>query len=520
MAEASRISGPPPSNDARLASEVYVREGTPTAPLAPLAPGGRLGQQTNPHERVPGTSRGFATVLRNPYFLRLWMAQLISQTIMNAANYAMIILVNRTANNSLLATSGAIVAFSLPALFFGAPAGVLVDRFNRRQVLWVSNVLRAIASLGFVISIIVAPHAVVPIYLLTFFVAAIGQFFAPAEGAAIPLLVHREELINALSLFNITFTLAQAAGLIVIGPLVLLLLPTFHLGTLHHGLTVRPTMSLFVLIAALYLVCTVLILSIPARKMHVERPAGERRKRASRRDDLTVLDIWTGILECWQVIRRDRRLLISVLQLSLGGVVVAIVALIAPRFVIDFFHQPPELSVLVFVPAGAGLVLGSAFTPRITRRLRYTTTVTMGIVLLALSIALLTLTRAIAQVLDHSGWSSSWLYLLVMIALTFVVGVSLDFVNVPAQTLMQERSPDWVKGRVLAVQTIVLNGATVIFVPLIGLIADVYGLIFAIDLLAVLVASTGLTSVYFLVRGKRPTTDDRGETPTVATNRT
>src|SRR5260221_8791350 len=57
---------------------------------------------------------GFRTVVRNRYFLRLWLAQLISQTIMNAANYGIIILI-ATQSKSVTATGGAIAAFSLPA---------------------------------------------------------------------------------------------------------------------------------------------------------------------------------------------------------------------------------------------------------------------------------------------------------------------------------------------------------------------------------------------------------------------
>jgi len=195
------------------------REGYPTPNhTGPLS---LSGQHRAVNPTGPSAARGFRTLLRNKLFLRLWMAQLISQTINNAANYAMIVLVTKE-SDSALATSGAIVAFSLPALFIGAPAGVLVDRFDRRLVLWVSNVLRAMAMVVFIFGLIVAPNSVWPVYALTFFIAMVGQFFTPAEGAAIPRLVHRGELMNALALFNITFTISQALGLIIIGPLVLL----------------------------------------------------------------------------------------------------------------------------------------------------------------------------------------------------------------------------------------------------------------------------------------------------------
>ncbi|HEV8192179.1 MAG TPA: MFS transporter, partial [Ktedonobacterales bacterium] len=188
-------------------------------------------------------AHGFRTVLGNRYFLRLWMAQVISQTIMNAANYGIIILVTKQVQ-SFTATGGAIVAFSLPALIFAAPAGVVVDHLDRRLVLWLSNLLRAGAAILFVVSLIINQNALVPAYLLAFFMAMIGQFFAPAEGAAIPRLVRSDELIHALALFNITFTLAQAAGLIVLGPLALLLIPEIHIGPATGGMTIEPIVTL------------------------------------------------------------------------------------------------------------------------------------------------------------------------------------------------------------------------------------------------------------------------------------
>ncbi len=464
--------------------------GGSTGPL-PLS-----GQRRATNPAATRTSRGFATVLRNKLFLRLWMAQLISQTIMNAANYAMIVLVTKESDSSL-ATSGAIVAFSLPALFFGAPAGVLVDRFDRRMVLWVSNVLRAVASVVFILALIFAPTSVWPVYALTFFIAMVGQFFTPAEGAAIPRLVHKGELMNALALFNITFTLAQAAGLIVIGPLALLLIPQFRLGGAHHGFDVTPVISLFAVITVLYVVCALLIIAIPKRTLRSPNAAVVTQSGVRRRHEGARLrGIWSGIMESYRFIRSDAALHISVWQLTLAGIIVSIVAMIAPRFVQIYFHKPPELAALVFIPAGIGLVIGSAATPVIARRLKYARTITAGVILLAGSIAFLVIGYTTAPYIFGEQWWSAWPYLGGMLTLTFLIGIGLDLINVPAQTMLQERSPDWVKGRVLAVQIMLLNAITVIFVPAIGWLADHSGLSSALLVVASVVGGAGLLSVY------------------------
>lgn len=483
-----------------------------------------LAMSTN--QSGPIAPRGFMPLFANQKFLRLWLAQIISQTIMNAANYGMIVLVTKVSNSSL-ATSGAVVSFSLPALFLSVPAGAIVDRFDRRLVLWVSNALRALAAAVFVIALLVAPDALWPVYTLTFFIAMVGQFFTPAEGAAIPRLVGRDDLMNALALFNITFTLAQAAGLIILGPAALVLIPPIRLGGAVHGMTVAPIVSLFVIITALYAICAGLILSIPAtslaaakltaaqqalradlsgtrRRREMERPASEPQPLSEK-----LHEILADIAASWRFIRQDPTLHIAAWQLTLAGVVISVVATIAPRFVQDYFHQRPELAALVFLPAGVGLVLGSVATPWVARRLRYTWTIAVGIGMLVAAPTLLVIGRLTAPLIyGKASWWTAWPYIVWMLLLTFLIGIGLDFVNVPAQTILQDRSPDWIKGRVFAVQYLMLYAVTVVYVPIIGWLADHAGLSAALLAVSVTVAIAGAATIYLRIKITR-----RGRTP-------
>jgi MFS family permease len=454
---------------------------------------------TDPAIASVNSRRGFRTVLRNRLFLRLWLAQLISQTIMNAANYGLIILVAQQTKSNL-GSALAIVAFALPAALFGAPAGVLVDRFDRRTVLWVSNALRACAAFGFVISLAIDSRAFIPVLLLSFFMSTVAQFFSPAEGAAIPALVHPQELMNALALFNITFTLAQALGLIVLGPAIILFVSPICLGTCGSAPTITSTETLFFIVALLYLVCTALILSIPSARLKIRRSPRAAVAPGGRQ----LRSIWAGIVESGRFIGRDRRMVQAVVQLCLGGTVIAIVAAISPNFVRVFFSRPQTYAALVFLPAGIGLVLGSALVPGASQRLRYARTVSTGIVTLGICAVLLPLVREIAQTVAGDDWSRSWIYLGIAMFLIFLVGVSLDLINVPAQTLIQERSPDWMKGRVLALQGMVLNAVTVPAVLIVGTLADRFTLSFALEAVAIAIVLAGLPSVYFAARWHRP----------------
>src|SRR5437868_9918435 len=211
-------------------------------------------QQPAPTPPSRPRTASFRGVLKNRNFVLLWLAQLISLTVLNAANFGIIVLVNDVTHSVVMA-GVAIIAFTLPAVPFSAVAGVIVDRLNKRQVLWVSNMLRMFTMLLIVASLLYDRTDLWPLYVLIFMTSLIGQFFTPAESASIPLLVGERELMPALSLFNITMTLAQAIGFLVLGSIVSHIFPSFTLQLVIVTLHVQSIDMLFLVVALLYLVC-------------------------------------------------------------------------------------------------------------------------------------------------------------------------------------------------------------------------------------------------------------------------
>ncbi len=437
---------------------------------------------------------GYRSLLRNRFFLRLWLAQLISQTIQNAANYGLLVLIAELTGSSTL-IGLAIISFSLPAVLFGVPAGVLVDRFNRRHVLWMSNLLRGLCAFGFVVNLIVDRHDVLPIYVLTFFIAVISQFFTPAEGAAIPLLVKDDELLNALSLFNITFTLAQALGFVVLGPVILNIVPSVAVSFGMIGATFDPVQLLYLIIGLAFLLCAVLTFSLPNRLFLLKRETPGDSAHVA-----LIKQMLGEIGESWRFVYRDRRLLIALLQLSFGNVLLLVIAQLAPKFVVALLNRPPANAALVFVPAGVGLVVGSALMPRVVKRLGKARSISAGIIGLSVTSILLVVSQQLAENIDPLHWSNDWPFLAVIITLIFALGCELDLMNIPALTLIQEHTPDTIKGRVLSLQSIVYNAASIPVILFIGGIADWYGMATVMWVLAGMVFIGGLLSVFLDAR--------------------
>ena len=426
----------------------------------------------SPPPQADSEPASFQRVLKNRNFVLLWLAQLISLTIMNAANFGIIVLVNDTTHSVVMAGL-AIIAFTLPALPFSAIAGVAVDRLSKRQVLWVSNVLRAVTMSLIVVSLLSNRTTLWPLYVLTFMASLIGQFFTPAEGAAIPLLVGERELMPALSLFNITMTLSQAIGFLVLGSIVSRIFPPFTLTLGSLVLNVHSIDMLFVLVAVLYLVCAALIFFIPTRAFHEKHL--KRVKNAGEEATKAVEAVWRDIVEGWRFVRSDRLLFFSVIQLSVVGNIMLLIGELAGPFVQQVLHRPSADMALILAPAAIGLVGASIIMPRISDRVGKTRLTVIGFIVLSIGFLLLPATQGLAWYFYHAQGATTTMLLLTTIVIVLVLGVAMACVNIPTQTMMQEHSPEAVRGRVFSLQFMIYNTGSIPILLFAGIFAQYIG---------------------------------------------
>ncbi|MEO8246717.1 MAG: MFS transporter [Chloroflexota bacterium] len=107
-----------------------------------------------------------------------------------------------------------------PYVFLSVPAGILVDRVDRRLVLLVTDIARGVVMLG--LALLVAIEGPLwAILVLTLLAASLSTFFGPAIGAYLPTLVKDESEIGPAnsawaSLDNLGFIVGPAiAGLLI-----------------------------------------------------------------------------------------------------------------------------------------------------------------------------------------------------------------------------------------------------------------------------------------------------------------
>jgi tartrate/fumarate subfamily iron-sulfur-dependent hydro-lyase beta chain len=156
----------------------------------------------------------YAAVLGNPRFRRLWVSQFVSGVGDWLVIGLLIPLVTTLSGGSAFAVAGIMIAKILPALVLSSVVGVLVDRFDRRKLMIVTDVVRALLALGLLFT-----NSLALIYGVVFIMEAASLVFMPAKNALIPHLVSQDELTTANGLSYTTQQASMLIGLTMSGAL-------------------------------------------------------------------------------------------------------------------------------------------------------------------------------------------------------------------------------------------------------------------------------------------------------------
>ena len=162
---------------------------------------------------------GYLELLRrNRGFRNLWLGQVVSQMgdwFDTIALYTIILNLTGSARNVGLL----MVARFVPSFVFGPLSGVLADRFSRRTLMILSDLLRAVVVLGFLF--VRRADQLWLVYVLTVLQLIFSTFFEPARTAALPSIVSDRELLPANAISSVTWsamlTIGAAIGGVVTG---------------------------------------------------------------------------------------------------------------------------------------------------------------------------------------------------------------------------------------------------------------------------------------------------------------
>src|SRR5579859_2855388 len=136
-------------------------------------------------------------------FFLLWIAHTISIL----GDYVFFIAITfwiYEQTGSASATGTVLIVSTVPSIFFAPLAGMLVDRWDRRRIMFVAESARALLFLGLLGALIMQPHTLWPIYVVGFVQSALASFFWPARSALIPQMIKPTSLLTSNALYLVS----------------------------------------------------------------------------------------------------------------------------------------------------------------------------------------------------------------------------------------------------------------------------------------------------------------------------
>jgi MFS family permease len=381
-------------------------------------------------------SQGFAPVLKNQQFLILWSGQIFSQL---ADKVYLVMMIAIVANQFQLPdqpisrwVSPIMIAFTIPAVLFGSLAGAYVDRWRKKPVLVISNLLRGIFVLTLPPLLLVSQgqslFATVPlgfglILAVTLAVSTFTQFFAPAEQAVIPLILKDKDLLAANSLYTTTMMALLIIGFAIGEPL----LNIADSLAAHVGLP--SNIGKEILVGGAYAIAGIILFTLRT---------GEKLEQSQKETPHVLADIQDGI----KYLGENSRVRNALIQLVILFSIFAALAVLA----VSIADQIPQIAAeqfgILLAAAGIGMgasaaILGSRGQSIRRARLSLIGSIGMAASLIGLSFA------------THNLWLA--------LTMTALIGAFAALVGVPMQTTIQSRTPEAMRGKVFGLQNNAVN---------------------------------------------------------------
>ena len=428
-------------------------------------------EPTLPTSGNPDGSRGLQTVVRFDGFRRLWIGQIFSQLADKFYIVLMVYLIaqywvtstpqengalaeiasairmdfeTRAQRITLLAT-GVYVANTIPAMVLGSVAGVWVDRWPKRRVMVASNGLRALLVVFTPLFLLPGPHwlglswGYWALLVMTFLESVLTQFFAPAEQAAIPLLVPKEHLLAANSLYQATSMGATIVGFALGDPILR------GLNNLFQSMGFRG--GEFLLLPFCYGMAALCLSTIRLR----EQPRSEDGE-----------SVWKEIVAGVQVLRERSSVRTAMVHLVLLYSLLAALYVLAISLASAIQGLGPTGFGSLLAMSGLGMAIGAVVVAQVGHRFSRRRMAAAGLGAITWSLVLL------GQLRGHLGYT---------LGLCGLLGLGAALVAIPAQTTIQEDTPESQRGRVFGLQNNLINIALSLPLVLAGALVSSIGLL-------------------------------------------
>lgn len=335
-------------------------------------------------------------------------------------------------------------ASSLPMLLFTLPGGILADKYFKRRILIATQGLSIVPALLLGIFIDVKIITLLHVAIFAFMLGTINAFDVPARQSFLIEMVGKESLTGAIALNSAIFNGARLIGPVIAG----LILSLFNISTCFY-------------INAISYIPVIVALSLMKTE---ESP--QKRSFSLLRD----LGEVTGFIFSERLILR---VLLLIMVFSLFGIPYII---LLPVISTEVFHSSAGLYGIMMGAAGAGSLSAALFIAlrqEIKNKKAY---IGLFSTLFSIFLCLLSFSKEI--------------YLTLI--LLFLTGFSVISFLATANSLIQHRTPDSLRGRVMSIYTLLFLGMAPAGNVAVGFLASSYGTMNALRILSVITIIAGL----------------------------
>ena len=292
----------------------------------------------------------------------------------------------------------------LPMLALTMVGGSAADRFDKRKILLITQYVQIVLAVAMGLLIWSGKIEIWQIFIFAAILGISNSFEMPTLSALVPELVKREEIQGAISLDRSVFHGSRMIGFSLSGILI----------------SAWGMASAFFANALSFVALIVAILSLPPR---LRGTAEEEEKRAS------------GIKEGFRYIAKDKPSLAMDMLIATQSVCIfPIITVMMPLYVRLVLHLGPDRLGFLMGASAVGSVVGSLFLIGLPREKR-------------IPLMMMCVTGVTGAILGMSRAPSFYIATALMIINS--LGLATNFGL--ASTIVQERAPDYLRGRVSAV---------------------------------------------------------------------
>ncbi|MEC0254730.1 MFS transporter [Paenibacillus lautus] len=377
-------------------------------------------------------SEGLQPLLRNRNYMLLMGSQLVS----NMGEWLYIIALLTLVGLKWQAAPWEITAMTLcmaiPVLIGGPVAGWIGDKYDRKKIMVISDVVRAFILIG-----VLFAGNLIQIYILLIVKGLMDVLFSPAKSGKIKEIVDPKHIDQAVT---ISSSIEQMSK--IIGP---------SLGGLLMALF--GIQLCFIIDAGAFIVSALFLLGVPGRKLLKQKGLiGESPNEARSGQDTQKKSFFKEIGEGLK--------LIYGMPLLLGGVVticaVMLVLQMADSQIVTLFRLIPDVSddLLGYCISASGL--GTLIAAMFVRKLSWSTLAKMGVGSVAAGLVFAVCAVVVVIEMPHLLQS------VVLFGSFFLAGAGGGFVLVPFQMLLMKRTPEHMTSRVFGTVNSLTSGAVII----------------------------------------------------------